>query len=310
MKIAITLGDPAGIGPEIILKSAPTIRKYGTQCIIYGSKAIFKKTAQDMKMVGQYRSIADRIRECVPDVRFEYGKPNRATGRAAMRSINAALKDGCDVLITPPIVKDVIRSSYPQFTGHTEYLARFFNAKKYAMVGMWRHMRILLLTTHVPLRRIFKYIKSYDIAEKIMLFDWGLKKFFKVTQPRIGVSALNPHAFEFSLGEDEHIRQGVMIAHKIGVQADGPFPADSLFNRVYDGYVTMYHDQAMIYLKSKRNGLNFTLGLPIIRLSPLYGAALDIAGKKKAQASGLTEALKKGITLFTSGEKYERIQKQ
>ena len=120
------------------------------------------------------------------------------------------------------------------------------------------------------------------------------------------VSAFNPHAFEFSCGEDERIADGIKKAQQNGLHVDGPYPADTLFNRPYDGFLTMFHDQAMVYLKSKKNGLNFTAGLPVVRLSPLYGAALDIAGKNQAEYSGLTYAIKTGITLFKNARNYEK----
>jgi 4-hydroxythreonine-4-phosphate dehydrogenase len=224
----------------------------------------------------------------------------------AMKSIDCALEDKPDILITPPIHKAVIQETNPAFTGHTEYLARYFTTKNFAMVGLWRTKRIMLLTTHVPLRKVFSRITRAGLVEKIHLLNWGLKKYFAVKAPRIGVSACNPHGFEFSLGEDEKIERAVLQVHKKGLNVQGPFPADSLFNRTFDGYLAMYHDQAMIYLKSKRGGLNFTLGLPIIRLSPLYGAALDIAGKGIAESSGLEMALKMGILLHKHARNYEQ----
>lgn len=139
-----------------------------------------------------------------------------------------------------------------------------------------------------------------------MLFEYGLKRYFNIPHPSIAVSALNPHGYEFSAGEDELITQAVTIARQKEIDVQGPFPADTLFNRTHDGFLTMYHDQAMIYLKSKKNGLNFTLGLPIIRLSPLYGAALDIAGKGVAEESGLETAIKTGILLYKHARRHEK----
>ncbi len=305
MKIGITLGDPAGIGPEIILKGLPTIKNL-SHLLIFGNKNIFKRTAHDFGILNKYKIIKNNIIECVENLKFHYGKPTKATGRAAMQSIECALSYGIDIMITPPIVKDVIRHFIPGFTGHTEYLANFFQIKNYGMIGLWRDKRIMLLTTHLPLRHIFKKITTKGVLRKIRLLDWGLKKYFGVRNPSIGVGALNPHSFEFSLGEDEKIRQGVEMAQKKKINAEGPYPADSLFNRNYDGFLAVYHDQAMIYLKSKKNGLNFTLGLPIIRLSPLYGAALDIAGKNRAEFSGFVTAIRQGINLYRNAINYEK----
>lgn len=305
MKIGITLGDPAGIGPEIILKAAPCIT-HMSNLHIYGSKRLLRKTAFDLGLLHEYEEVRETIVDCVDNITYRYGKPTKTTGRAALQSLKCALKAQTDILITPPIVKDVIRYHIRNFTGHTEYLARHFNTKNYAMVGLWSTKRIMLLTTHMPLRHIFKHVTQRAIFEKLVLLSWGLTHYFNVETPRIGVSALNPHAFEFSLGEEEKIMRAIAQARQNKINAEGPHPADTLFDRDLDGFLTMYHDQAMIYLKSKNNGLNFTLGLPIVRLSPLYGAALDIAGTNTAEVSGLITAIKQGIKLYRNTRRYDR----
>jgi 4-hydroxy-L-threonine phosphate dehydrogenase PdxA len=305
MRIAITLGDPAGIGPELILRCAPAIAKLRS-CVIYGNHAILKKTSQDLKLQQSFKTLQHMIADCTRSLHFCYGKPTKTTGMIAMTSIDRALASEPDILITPPIVKAVIQQSKPGFTGHTEYFARYYRVKRFAMVGLWKKKRIMLLTTHLPLRKVFRFITPETITAKIDLLAWGLKKYFTIRDPSIGVSALNPHGLEFSAGEDERIGAAVARARKAGIDAHGPFPADSLFNRRYDGLLTMFHDQAMIYLKSKICGLNFTLGLPIIRVSPLYGAALDIAGRGIAESSGLETAIKMSILLYKNARKYEK----
>jgi 4-hydroxythreonine-4-phosphate dehydrogenase len=239
------------------------------------------------------------------DVRIDYGKSTRKTARAALDSIQSALESNMDVIVTAPIVKATMRKIIPAFIGHTEYFAEFFGVREYAMTGIWRNKRIMLLTTHLPLRKVFKKIDATVISKRIAFFQWGLQRYFSIKKPKIAVSAFNPHAYEFSLGEDEEIRQAVKIAKGKGVQVSGPFPADTLFTRRYDGYIAIYHDQAMVFLKSKQSGLNFTLGLPIIRLSPLCGAALDIAGKRVADVSGFASALRTGIRLHKNMRKYD-----
>lgn len=304
MKIGITLGDPAGIGPEIILKGLPKIKDL-KNFLIFGNTSILKKTACDLKLITNFKIIKNNIVDCTETLKFQYGKPTRKTGRIALQSIDRAIRHSVDIIITPPIVKDVLRYSCPGFIGHTEYFAEFFRVKKFAMVGLWQNKRIMFLSTHLPLRKIFKKITPEEVLKKIILLDQGLKKYFGIKTPSIGISSLNPHSFEFSLGEEQKIKKGVNFARKRKINAAGPFPADSLFNRDYDGFLAMFHDQAMIYLKSKKNGLNFTLGLPIIRLSPLYGAALDIAGKNKAEVSGFVAAINRGIKILKNVRKYE-----
>jgi 4-hydroxythreonine-4-phosphate dehydrogenase len=305
MQIGITLGDPAGIGPEIILKSGPYIKQLSS-IYIYGNKRLLRKTAFDLGLLREYDELRKIIVDCVDNIKYRYGKPTKTTGRAALQSLKCALKAQTDILITPPIVKDVIRYHIRHFTGHTEYLAHHFSTQNYAMVGFWRTKRIMLLTTHIPLRHVFKYVTQRAIFEKLVLLNWGLECYFDVETPRIGVSALNPHAFEFSTGEEEKIVRAIAQARKNKINVEGPHPGDTLFNRTFDGFLTMFHDQAMIYLKSKKGGLNFTMGLPIIRISPLYGAALDIAGTNTAEASGLVAAIKQGIKLHRNAKKYDR----
>jgi len=305
MKIGITIGDPAGIGPELVLRAAPSLGEPRT-FHIFGNRKILKKTARDLRLRSSYGAIESSIIDVTEYVSFEYGKSTKKTARIALQSIRACLKSGADVTITAPIVKTTMRSMIPDFIGHTEYFAEFFRVRDYAMTGIWKTKRIMLLTTHIPLRHVFRKIDAHKIARKVSLFEWGLKRYFGVTKPRIAVSAVNPHAFEFSLGEDEKIKKAVLISRKNGTLVDGPFPADTLFTRRYDGFVAMYHDQAMVFLKSKKGGLNFTLGLPIIRLSPLCGAALDIAGRRCAEVSGFVEAIRIGKILYRNMRKYDK----
>ncbi len=307
MKIGITLGDPAGIGPEIILKALPRFNRFNN-IQIFASREILKKTARDLRLLKNYEKIKRMIIDCVQDIEFTYGKPDKKTGQVSMESINQALHANIDILITAPIVKQVIKLSDDRFIGHTEYLAQFYHTKNFAMVGLWRSKRIMLLTTHLPLRQIFEKLTSTAVFEKIELLNQGLKKYFNIQEGSIGVCGLNPHPFEFSLGEDEIIQKGVEKAKKIGINVTGPFSADSIFNRTFDAYLAIYHDQAMIYLKSKKDGLNFTLGLPIIRISPLYGAALNIAGRNQAQFSGLISAIDRGMRLYKNVRRFQKYE--
>lgn len=304
MKVSITIGDPAGIGPELVLRAARQLS--GRQeYVIFGNKGIMKRTARDLHLEADYAAIQSRIVDVAKEIKYTYGKSTKQTARVALRSIQAALESGANLIITAPIVKATMRKLVPDFIGHTEYFAEYFGVRDYAMTGLWRDKRIMLLTIHIPLRHVFRNIKASRIVQKISFFRWGLQRYFNIEEPRIAVSAINPHAFEFSLGEDEQIERAVKIARNRGINVDGPFSADTLFTRLYDGFVATYHDQAMVFLKSKRNGLNFTLGLPIIRLSPLCGAALDIAGACTADASGFVNAIRAGKKLYNNMRRYD-----
>lgn len=303
LRIGVTIGDPAGIGPEMVLRTMAGMRDLA-RCVIYGSRAVLQKTARDLRLVRNYRAIERHVVD-VGDVRFTYGRSTRSTARMALRSLQCALASAPDILITAPVVKATIRQIEPGFVGHTEYLAAFCGVRDHAMTGIWRDKRIMLLTAHVPLRDIFKKIDAAAVARKLRFFAAGLEEYFGLAHPEIGVSAVNPHVYEFSRGEDEKIREGVMRARRQGIRAHGPFAGDSLFNRPFDGFVAIYHDQAMVYLKSKRDGLNFTLGLPIIRLSPLCGTALDIAGKGQAEVAGFAAAFSVGKKLCANMRRYQ-----
>ena len=305
MKIGVTIGDPAGIGPELILRTIPRLGQ-PDKCLIFGNKGILRKTARDLKLMQDYSTIEPYIVETSKNINFEYGRSTKVTARVALQSIRHALKSGVGIIVTAPIVKATMRSIVPDFVGHTEYFADFFGIRDYAMTGLWQDRRIMLLTIHLPLRRIFKELDSRTISRKIVMFEHGLQRYFDIQRPEIAVAAVNPHAFEFSLGEDEKIRDVVLALRKRGLKVSGPFPADTLFSRRFDGFVAIYHDQAMVYLKSKKNGLNFTLGLPIIRLSPLCGAALDIAGRGCAEASSFGKAFSMGKKLYTNMRKYDK----
>lgn len=315
VNVGITMGDPAGIGPEIILKAVRHLLKdpktsHGIRLSIFASPGVLLQTARNLDLLPAYRAIKDMIIECAPDVRFRYGKPTRETARAAMASIDRALEPeyGIDVLITPPIVKEAVRTLIPDFVGHTEYLAVHYGLDRhqYAMMGLSSDQkRIMLVTTHLPLKNVAGLITARNVFKKIMLLDWGLKKYFGIARPEIGVAAFNPHVFEFSRGEDERILKGVLEARSNRILARGPFSADTLFTRDYDGFLAMFHDQAFVFLKARKGGLNFTPGLPIIRLSPLHGAALDIAGKNVADHTGMTAALKEGVRIFKNMKRNE-----
>jgi len=307
VNIGITMGDPAGIGPEIILKAVSQFLKgqkagRNIKLSIFAAPTVLLQTARDLGLLPAYRMIKDLIVECAPEIRFRYGRPTRETARAAMASIDRALKPeyGIDVLITPPIVKEAVRSLIPDFVGHTEYLAGHYGLDRhqYAMMGLSSDQkRIMLVTTHLPVKSVAAFITARNVFKKIALLDLGLRKYFGVARPEIGVAAFNPHVFEFSRGEDERILKGVLEARANRIMARGPFSADSLFTRSYDGFLAMFHDQAFVFLKARKGGLNFTLGLPIVRLSPLHGAALDIAGKNIADHTGMAAALREGVRI-------------
>ncbi|MEO0205795.1 MAG: 4-hydroxythreonine-4-phosphate dehydrogenase PdxA [candidate division WOR-3 bacterium] len=301
MKIAVTIGDPAGIGPELVLKTLPAFLRYSP--VIYGNHAILGQTARKLGLLRNYYLMRKHIENSVPTIKFEFGKPDEETGKVALHSIKSALADHPDIIITAPIVKNVIKKFFKNFIGQTEFLADYFKTRNFAMVGLLKEKKIMFLTTHLPVADIPEKINKEEICNKLVLFDHGLRKFFGIRKPNLAVSTLNPHGAEFGYGEEKIIEQGIGKARNRGITVSGPFPADSIFDRKFDGFLVMYHDQGFVYLKAKRGGLNWTLGLPVIRLSPLYGAALDIAGKNCADTTGMINALRMGIKMYHQARK-------
>jgi len=312
--IGITMGDPAGIGPEIIMKAVAATK--GRPLAVIGTRAVFEPASRrtgiaPLKVIpgiSSYKGGAVLL-DLVAPRPFQRGRPTPQTARMALDAVDQAIRlikeNRLSALVTAPIWKTGIRRLRKGFIGHTEYLAQAFNARPCAMMGVNRSLRhpgvpwgdtdvekrVLLLTTHIPLRRVFKYITEGNIGRHLKLLDTGLKQVFGVRRPRIGVTNLNPHGREFSLGEDEIIFKAVKAARRSGILASGPFPSDTVFNQPYDGFLAMYHDQGMVFLKSRPGGVNFTLGLPFVRTSPLHGTAFDIAARFQADPLSMIDAI-------------------
>ena len=279
-RLAITVGDPSGIGPEIALKAVRDPRVVlSCQPSIYGPH-----TAEDLK-------------------RFPTGKIDASSGRAAYEAIvsatNAALAGEVDAVVTAPINKAAFAEAGLTWKGHTELLAHLCGVKDVAMMFWSERLSVVLATIHVPLREVASRLSIDGLQKTIELTARALPD-FGIANPRIGVAGLNPHAGEGGLlgDEDEHIvRPAIERAAKQGVKVSGPFPADTLFVRAargeFDVAIAAYHDQGLVPVKllSFGRAVNVTLGLPIIRTSVDHGTAFDIAGKGIADESSLVEAI-------------------
>lgn len=277
--ICITMGDPAGIGPEITLKSL---------------KFSQIKNRATFIIIGDNR----------------YRKPEPACGKASFEYLETAVdylkKKKADALVTAPVNKEMINRAGIPFSGHTEYLAKSFNVKKFAMMLVGGNLRVTLATRHLALKEAIRSLSKKEIITAIELTAQGLKKYFKIKKPRIVVCGLNPHCGEGGiLGKEEEdiILPAVKTARKKLKGLVGPMAADSAFRKAYEGkfdaVICMYHDQGMIPLKmlAQFKGVNITLGLPFIRTSPSHGTAYDIAGKNKADHRSMLEAIKLAINL-------------
>lgn len=335
--LAITMGDPAGIGPEIASKAFSSFSDYSKfKPLLIGHTLTMLQTIENLGLklkVNPVKDVGDALFQYgtidIIDVRSHYKNtitPGIVSAEAgdiaflAVRTaIELALKGLVDGTVTGPIHKEAINKAGHHFSGHTEIYAHFTNTKKYAMLLLDDDIRVIHVTTHVSLRQACDMIKKVRILEVIQLMSEGLKK-IGIKNPQIGVAGLNPHSGDgglFGNEEIEEIQPAIEEAKRLGINASGPVPADTLFALArggrYDGCVAMYHDQGHIPFKllgfewdkdkntmKSVKGVNITLGLPIIRTSVDHGTAFEIAGKGLASPDALTGAIEYAIKLLNN----------
>ncbi len=299
--IGITMGDPSGIGPEIIAKAIrqPAVKKLGRFTII-GDLKIFKTYCPRLPQHVNFIDLHN-----VPASRWTIGRVNRLSARASLEYLNKAAellrKGRIKGLVTAPLCKEAMHLLGLKFHGHTEYLADLFNVQRFGMMFVSDRLKTMLVTRHVPLARVSLALSAKAIYETLSLADEALKKLFKIKRPIIAVCGLNPHAGEGGTIGKEEIKKIVPALKKAksrGIRALGPLSGDTAFNpqltHRYDCVVAMYHDQGLIAVKTLywQKLVNLTLGLPFIRTSPAHGTAFDIAGKNIADPSSMVEAIK------------------
>lgn len=318
--LAITIGEPAGIGPEISLRAAWQIRQQ-QPCLLIGDAAWLACVAQQLDPAIQLRAISASALAgmtalpSLPDTLWVLDVPLREpvipgqldsrNGRAVLATLDAALdllKAGKVAgMVTAPLQKSVINQAGVKFSGHTEYLAEQTQTEQVVMMLaapaggiLERPLRVALATTHLPLQAVSAALEAGHLLRTLQIIHFDLKQRFGLAQPKILMAGLNPHAGENGyLGREEiEILQPVIAsAQQAGIDVSGPYPADTLFQTKYlnqaDCVLAMYHDQGLPVLKfaSFGKGVNITLGLPYIRTSVDHGTALDLA----AQGIGLAD---------------------
>jgi 4-hydroxythreonine-4-phosphate dehydrogenase len=315
-KLAITMGDPGGVGPEIVIKAiaCEEIRGLFT-AIVIGDRCIMEEALVLVDLPLRLRVIespddsrpsADTIELIdVGEMReFEKGKPTPEGGKACAayirKAVDLALAGNVDGIVTAPISKEALKMAGLKWPGHTEMLAELTATDGYAMVLSGGPLRVILVTIHTALKSVPALITRGNVLRTIRL---GAKacRMFGLQRPRIGVAGLNPHAGEAGIFGYEELREiipAVEDAKKEGIPVSGPFPPDTIFHRAYKGdfdmVVCMYHDQGLIPLKmiAFDRGVNVTVGLPIIRTSPDHGTAYDIAWRGVASPSSMVEAIR------------------
>lgn len=309
------MGDPAGIGPEIIVKALNNNDVEKLKTVIFGSKNVIEhyikvcKINKEINIVKNLNELKDGTINIYPVNNlslydFKIGEVSSICGKASFEYIHAAvqfaLEKKLSAIITAPINKASLNKAGYRFNGHTELIAELTKAQKYSMVLTNGRLNVIHVTTHVALKNVSSHIKKDKILETILLAQ-EVGKLLGNTIPKIGVAALNPHGGESGLFGEEEINEiipAVLEANKKGIKALGPIPADVIFlkamNGEFDVVVAMYHDQGHIPIKmfGLETGVNFTVGLPIIRTSVDHGTAFDIAGKGIADEKSLLEAIK------------------
>ncbi|WP_025917376.1 4-hydroxythreonine-4-phosphate dehydrogenase PdxA [Herminiimonas sp. CN] len=314
--LAITTGEPAGIGPEISLRAAWALRNE-VRAVLIGDAAFLAMIADQIDPAISLVSLTvralrnnglpdfpvDRITviDCPLDAHVVAGRLNPKNGRAVLRTLDVAIEGAqagwFDAIVTAPLQKSTINDAGIAFTGHTEYLAEKTHTPQVVMMlagGTAPHLRVALATTHLALKDVPAAITFDALSRTLAIIHADLQRKFGLQRPRILVTGLNPHAGESGyLGREEIdvIEPAIEAAHAKGMQVSGPYPADTLFQPKYlqdaDCVLAMYHDQGLPVLKfaSFGHGVNITLGLPLIRTSVDHGTALDLA----AQGIGLAD---------------------
>jgi len=318
VRIAITMGDPAGIGPEITLR-ALCDKKIANSAsfVILGDYGVATQLQRELRLPFNFHIISDigRMNMSEEMINFlnlgnvtfpiPYGKVDARCGKAAYEYINMGcllLRSGTlNGLVTAPICKEALHLAGYPVQGHTQILAQRFNARYVRMMFVAGKVRVVLVTVHVPLAAVPGLITKKAVQDTIFSVSRDITTYFKIKRPRIAVCGLNPHASEgglFGTEEKEHIIPAIAKARQQKIKVEGPFPADSLFwqakDGAYDAIIAMYHDQACIPFKTLYfdKGVNVSLGLPFVRTSPDHGTAFNIVGTHHADPSSMKEAIK------------------
>ncbi len=316
--VGITMGDAAGVGPELIIKALSELPTYEIcNPIVIGDIRVLSRAADLVRPRVQINPVPS------PDnLTFRFGKidvldlsnidvsslllgvPSAMTGKAAIeyveQGVKLTLRGQLDALMTAPLSKESMRMAGFVYPGHTELLADLTKSTDYALMLVSDRLRVVHVTAHLALSEVFGSITFESILKKTRLTCRALKDYFGLEAPKIAIAGLNPHAGEsglFGSEESKIIAPAIAEVKRLGIDVSGPFPPDSIFLRAYNGefdaVVAMYHDQGHIAVKMVgfMNGVNVTIGLPIIRTSPDHGTAWDKAGKSTANPAATIKAI-------------------
>jgi len=322
--IGITMGDPAGIGAEVIVKAlADPILRHRARYIIYGMNEMLAYAADlaEFDVFWWRDQFNGRLRAYPHDVVVvDYDQysllghaikaPSRIGGEASMRfctdAIDAAKQGIIDAVVTAPIAKESWKLGGFHFPGHTELFAARTGTRRFAMMFAGGPLKVALATVHIPLNGLWGRLNIGAVFQPIELLHETLVNWFDIPKPRIAVAGVNPHASEngqFGDEEERLITPAINMAREQGIDATGPYPPDTVFmsaaNGKFDAVVAMYHDQGLIPVKllAFDRAVNITIGLPIVRTSPDHGTAFDIVGRNRANPGSMRSAIELAIDL-------------
>jgi 4-hydroxythreonine-4-phosphate dehydrogenase len=324
LHLVITSGEPAGIGPEVSFLGAMAFLKQvpDVNITILGDRSLFEDYLTELNIDP---ATASRLHlEHIPLFdKNTFGQLNLNNSPYVLslldRAIDSCLAGTFDAMITAPLQKSVMNECGIRFTGHTEYLAEKMHVQRVVMMlsgkdctatKLQEDFRVALVTTHLPLREVPDTITFEAVLETIQIVHQALKDQFGISKPRLKVTGLNPHAGEgghLGLEEIEIIQPAIKCAKDLDIDVTGPYPADTLFDlsrlSEVDAFIAMYHDQGLAPFKLAcfGQGVNVTLGLPIIRTSVDHGTALMLAGKRKAEISSMVSAIELAFELAQHG---------
>jgi len=305
VRIAITCGEPSGIGAETVWKALAARPGMPCEYVLVGPEAVWRESREVAGLM-DLPPLEVVSPEGFDEISWQWGSLSLDGATAALRSVELAVRlalDGeGDAIVTAPLTKEGLNLAGCPEPGHTELLGRLTHtSQKPSMMFVSPKLKVVLVTTHLPLSEVPRAVTRAAVLRTIEACYWGMTGDFGLDAPRIGVAGLNPHAGENGrLGREEieDIEPAVAAARLTGIDAEGPYPADALFAMAaqgrFDALVAMYHDQGLAPFKLMHfdDGVNVTLGLPIVRTSPDHGTAFDIAGKGLARPDSMIEAIR------------------
>ena len=321
------MGDPNGIGPEVLLRAHEYIHPFQAwQPLIFGDTEILSEMNKIMGFNFSFEAISEkggvltnnsRDSFCIPIIdlsvqknrKWELGTCSVWGGDSSFQFVHGAIdfanRKIIDAIVTAPLAKEALQAAGHIFPGHTEMLSHFSNGKRSVMMLTVDDLRASMVTLHVSLRQALESLTHELILEVMEITTSGLKR-MGISKPKLGIPGINPHAGEnglFGDEEDNIIRPAMELARKKGIICEGPFPPDTIFlehrKGRFDAVIAFYHDQALIPLKlyGFDRAVNITLGLPLIRTSPDHGTAFDLAPQIKANPSSMIEAIKTALKM-------------